>query len=258
MKPIAMLLLFLFAPAFGVAGSSSDVSAAGIVHLTSPKPLRKGLEAWPLIDHPSTAAQVKINTKIRQLNKTVADIAEGCEHPAADDPGSGRPGFVERQIQVTMRGPRYLSMVADDGEDCEGVHPANHTEVIIFDLATGVPVNSGTLLTKSAGVSMRDGSNVDGTKVNALIVPGLAKMYLDGAPPDRPGDDCEDVFREYDQAFLIWPDAKKGTLDIEAVDVPQVSFHCVYDMDLSLDQARTLGFSETLLRAIETAHAMSH
>jgi hypothetical protein len=258
-KPIVMILLFLLAPASGVAGSSSDVSTAGMVRLTSPKPLREKLDAWPLIDHPSSAAQVKINAEIRQLNKAVADIAEGCAHPAADDPGSGRPGFVERQIEVTLRGPRYLSMVAGDGEDCGGAHPANHTEVIIFDLTTGVLVNPMTLLAKSAGVSMRDGFNLDGTKVDALIIPGLAKMYIDAAPPDNPGDDCKDVFSDRDQAFYIWPDAKKGTLDVEAFGVPQVVSHCAYDMNLSLDQARKLGFSETLLRSIETAHAnVSH
>jgi hypothetical protein len=228
------------------------------IALIQAAPLRYGVDAWPLIDHPATPAAMKVNARLTHLNLLMERSLKDCDAgynnalqqmgPAAkgQDPASKD---TNRSITVTMRGPRYLSMVARDFADCGGAHPSTDTEVMVFDLKTGAPVNWMALIAKSANASSYTDTVMDGTTAGAIVLPALSKMYIAAADKD-----CTDAFED-SQSFLIWPDATKGTLDVEAFDLPHVVAACGTEMDLSLKQARELGFKAVLLDAISAAKA---
>jgi hypothetical protein len=94
-------------------------------------------------------------------------------------------------------------------------------------------------------------SIIDGTKVGALIVPAL--LPLTRAKADA---DCKDAFQD-PRSYQLWPDAKSGTLIAEPFDLPHVVAACADDLALTLDQARKLGFDESVLTAIDQAHKQS-
>ena len=170
----------------------------------------------------------------------MGDAAKGPD-PASED--------WSRSVQVTMRGPRFLSLVAIDSYvNCGGAHPESNTMAMVFDITTGTPVNWPAMLAKSPGASSFVDSVADGSKVGALILPSLAKIYAAQA-----GADCKEAFQD-PQSFLIWPDAKQGTLVVQAFDLPHVVQACAEPLNLTIAQARELGFNETLLTAIEQAH----
>ena len=84
--------------------------------------------------------------------------------------------------------------------------------------------------------------------MDALIIPALRPPTIAHA-----SEECKDAFQD-SQPYQLWPDAKSGTLTAEPFGLPHVVAACADDLKLTLDQARKLGFSETLLSAIEQAH----
>jgi hypothetical protein len=84
----------------------------------------------------------------------------------------------------------------------------------------------------------------------ALIYPALMEMYM--KDPDN-GGDCKDAYQD-PQSFMIYPDAKTGTLIVSAFDLPHVVQACANDMTLTLDQAKKLGFDHGFLDAVAAAH----
>lgn len=252
-KQVAMICIWIAVTILGrgAAGQTPSIS------LTQPTPLRYGVDAWPLIDHPGTPAGIKVNAKLTHLNLLMQQSLKDCdagyndalkqmgERAKGQDPASKD---TNRSIVVTMQGPRYLSMAAHDFADCGGAHPNTDTEVMVFDLKTGAPVNWMTLIAKSANASSYSDSVMDGTTAGAIILPALSKMYIAAASKD-----CSDAFQS-PQSFLIWPDAKKGMLDTQAFDLPFATAACGTEMDLTLKQAKVLGFRTVLLDAIQAAH----
>ena len=84
--------------------------------------------------------------------------------------------------------------------------------------------------------------------MGALILPALQAASLAAADAD-----CKDAFQD-PQPFLIWPDAKRGILVAQSFDLPHVVQACANEVDLTVDLARKMGFSESLLGAIIQAH----
>jgi hypothetical protein len=230
---------------------------AQTVALTHAAALRPGVDAWPSIDAPSTPAQVKINAKLAHLNQKMLRSLTDCDagyNEALQQMGPLAKGQepaskdTTRSILATMQGPRYLSLVANTFADCGGAHPNSDTEVMVFDMTTGAPINWLALIAKSAGASSYTDSLLDGTTAGAVVLPELSRLYEGAADKD-----CHDAFST-PQSFLIWPDAKKATLDVQAFDLSNGENACAAEMDVSLVQARKLGFSSVLLGAITAAH----
>ncbi len=146
-----------------------------------------------------------------------------------------------RTIEVTMEGPRFLSLVVSDETFCGGPHPNGEVIAMVFDMTTGAPVDWTKMVAKSAGASAN-------SAVGTLVLPALQKMNLAAADAD-----CKDVFQD-PQPFQMWPDAKRGTLVAQPCDLPHAVQACANKIDLTMDEARKLGFDESLLTAIEQAH----
>lgn len=251
MRIATVLLLVLLSASLAPAQSRNSVSLEPISQL------RKGVDAWPLIAHPSTPAEKSVNATLNRLNERMAKVLKDCDGnyrdwaKEVDQPLTGKnvvEGDWKRTITSTMAGPRFLSIVATDSVFCGGAHPDNDTLAMVFDLTTGRPVNWMDLVAKSANASAFSDSNSDGTTVGALIVPALRDLSL-----TETVEDCKNAFRN-SQPYQLWPDAKSGTLIAEPFDLPHVVAACADDLKLTPEQALKLGFSETLLSAISQAH----
>lgn len=252
MTTVIVLLLVMLSAGLAPAQSRNSVSLEPI------KQLRKGVDAWPLIDQPSTPAERSVNSILSRLNERMAKSLKDCDGRYRDwaklvgQPLTGRNGMendLERTITVTMTGPRFLSIVAVDSfVFCGGAHPDNDTLAMVFDLTTGKQVNWTTLIAKSAGGSSYSDSIWDGTSVGALIVPALRAITI-----AHSNEDCKDAFPS-PQPYQLWPDAKSGTLTAEPFGLPHVVAACADDLHLTPDQARKLGFNQILLNAIGQAH----
>ena len=252
MKTAIVWLLVLLPASF------LPTQAQDSVTLEPTKQLRKGVDAWPLLAHAATPAQQHVNVILNHLNATMAGSLKDCDANYRDwakqvnQPLTGKNAVEDdwqRTITVTMTGPRFLSIVAVDGYVfCGGAHPDSDTLAMVFDLTTGRPVNWTILIAQSADASSFSDSIADGTTVGALVVPALKAMTLAKADPD-----CKDAFPD-PLSYQLWPDAKAGTLVAEPFDLPHVVAACADDLALTPDQARKLGFDETILNAIARAH----
>lgn len=244
--------------AFLMSGSLALAQTQDFVSLKPVKQLRIGVDAWPLIADASTPAEQHVNALLNRLNERMVGSLKDCDanyrHWAkqVDQPLTGKNAVEhdwERTITVTMTGPRFLSIVAIDGYVfCGGAHPDRDTLAMVFDLTTGKPVNWMNLIDRSANASAYSDSNSDGTTVGALIIPALRAITL--AKADK---DCKDAFRN-PPSYQLWPDAKSGTLTAEPFGLPHVVAACADDLALTTDEARKVGFDETLLSAVAQAH----
>jgi hypothetical protein len=253
--PLALWLLLALCMGSAVGAQTTGAAAGLAVKLDSVEQLRKGADAWPLIANPSTPAQQRINATLTRLNQKLAESLKQCDADYRDwakqvgsDTTKDSGGGWERTVRVTMTGPRFLSMVAADSQFCGGAYPNAESFAMVFDLDSGRPVNWMRLLAASAKAGPHSDSMYDGTTVGTLIVPALLAMSKDKA-----GADCKDTFEE-DQSYQLWPDAKTGTLFAEPFGMPHAVAACADDLALPIDQARKLGFDETVLNALDRAH----
>lgn len=222
--------------------------------------LRKGVDAWPFIVNPATPAELRVNASLARLNSRLVLALRNCDKGARaemKEMGTVRKGqdSVEddwsRHVEVTMTGPRFLSMVATEDTFCGGAYPNSDTIAMVFDMTTGIPVDWVETVAKSAGATANGDMASDGSRIGALVLPALQKINLAAASAE-----CKDAFED-PQPFLLWPDARHGTLVAEAFDLPHVVRACAEEIPLTLEQARKLGFNESLLSAIERAHSQA-
>jgi hypothetical protein len=246
----------------GTPGSSGvpPTTRAGTYQIQPVKELRKGVELWPLIVNPGNPAEQRVNATLTKLNNRLTQALKDCDarvleqsKQMGDTAKSKDPTSDDwsREVQVTMQGPRFLSLLATDDSFCGGAYPDSGQMALVFDMTTGAPVNWMALVAKSAGASTHTDTVMDGSTAGALILPALQKMNLAAAGPD-----CKDAFQD-PQSFLLWPDAKSGTLVAMPFDLPHATQACASQINLTIGQARKLGFSESLLGAIEQANRQS-
>jgi hypothetical protein len=242
-------------PAF-LCGQPADGAPRGLVKLEEIKHLRADVDAWPLIANPAGPEEQQINSTLARLNERMQKWLGECDADYADWSKQNSDGNTdkksgatwERRVNVTMVGPKFIAMVANDSQFCGGAYPNSDTFALVFDLATGKPVNWVGLIAPSALAKPYSDTMYDGTKVGTLIVPALLKMSRDKADAD-----CKDAFRD-EQPYQLWPDAKSGKLIAEPFGLPHVVAACGDNLELSIDEARKLGFDDGLLKAIEEAH----
>ncbi len=249
--------LALVAAQTSLATNSNPQAATANLQLTPVKELRKSVDAWPLIVNPATPAEQRVNATLTRLNLRLAQALRECDAGAREEAklmGTAEKGQDptsedwSRTIKVTMTGQRFLSLVATDEFYCGGAHPNSDVMAMVFDMTTGTPVNWPAQFPQSAGASSFVDTVGDESKVGALVLPALLKIYAAAA-----SEECKDAFQD-SQSFLIWPDAQHGTLVAQAFDLPHAVQSCADEFGLTMEQARKLGFDESVLSAIEQAH----
>ncbi|MGB6973044.1 MAG: hypothetical protein WBD67_00015 [Terracidiphilus sp.] len=210
-----------------------------------------------MIANPDTSEEVHINAELTKDNASLAKAVHECDLyyrdwaaatnysiPKNEDPIDDW----SRKVEVTMTGPRFVSMVATDDWFCGGVHPDWDRTVLLFDLATGRIAEWSNLIKKTAGWSLYSESTAVGSVAEGIILPELKVLSIENAVMD-----CKDVYNA-SQAYLLWPDAKKGVLVAWPWGVPHAGQACAENIALTTAQARAMGFSEVFLQAIEQAH----
>lgn len=236
----------------------AQAPSSGAVRLAPVQQLRKGVDLWPLISAPISAPQQRINTTLARLNQRLVRAVRRCDlgytsalkqlgpeakgqQPVAED--------WDRTVEVTMSGPHFLSLVASEEADCGGMYPNSDQMALVFDINTGLEVDWTSMVASSSHPSAYADAVDDGSMLGALVLPALRKLAIAQAAKE-----CRDVF-DAGQSFLIWPDARHQTIVAWPFDLAHVIQACGNPVDLSLDQARKLGFREDLLDALQQAHS---
>jgi hypothetical protein len=247
-----LLPLALIIPSF-----AQKTSSAGRMRLQPTQQIRKGVDAWPLIANPKDDAERKINGSIAELNADLArrlkacdaNYSESMESQFGKERETGELAKVwTHRVTTTMAGPAYLSFLSTTDFFCGGAHPYGYTEIAIFDLTTGEPANPLAWFEPSAKISYGEETESDRFLERSVSTSDLLPVYR-----ELTRHECDDTY-PVDQPFLVWPDAKFGTVMIQADHLPGCCEACGIAVSLKPEQARKLGFSESFLQAIDEAH----
>lgn len=224
------------------------LAAADAPVALKPSPaISKDVAAFPRIAAPADAATQRINLALDRLDKNVKSAASQCQ-------GEGWT----REITVAMRGPRYLSLAAEDSWDCGGAHPDAARLVVVYDLGTGSPVNWARLLPASMIQSASLDTAGDGTRIGVIQSHALQNYYVKARtsdPKDPLDPECKDVVEDPALRFNLWPDAEGGGIQIEPEGLPRAAAACGDNVLIPVAALRKMGVQPALLDAIESAHA---
>jgi hypothetical protein len=118
---LSLVSFFCFAIG-GLAFAASDV---GSVKLKESPALMKDTDALPrLLSGAKPAVIETINALLARIDARALQAARDC----LSEPG----GDYSRSVSVTMQGPRFLSLVANDSFFCAGAaHPDSDTQTLV-------------------------------------------------------------------------------------------------------------------------------
>ena len=251
---MTLSLVIQAAVVLSAAQASSERPVAGPVQLQAQRSLHNGeIDQFPVVlAGPAVTAAVaqRINAALRRDQVLVNAAAEDCRASFKDDLNKPAPADAwTRTVEVTMKGPRYLSMMATDSYYCGGAYPNDGLQMpLVYDLDTGAPVDWIRLMPK--GVSTKPGNGADGAKAGWVVWPTLTRIAKEDADPD-----CKDAFMDSDSmGFQIALDARAGELQATPTDFPHVYQACANPVALSIAKLRRLGFAPALVTALEAAH----
>ncbi|MGH7103511.1 MAG: hypothetical protein ACREFJ_14050 [Acetobacteraceae bacterium] len=192
------------------------------VRLVAGHPLRPGWMPLPRI------ADAKGHPALERINRALA---------MADTKDADDDCITERDVNTTLVGRRYLSLVVNTVSRCAGAAEIDlGTEVLGFDLKTGAAVDWATMLPPSS-----HGSDAE------------TRLYRDTLTHDDPQDakDCADF--SFD-ALDLWPDARHGGVAFQpAGSFPAATEQCVISAVVPLAAMRKPGANPTLLDDIRHA-----
>lgn len=240
----ARLLRFFVASVVGFGLMSEPVHAAGPLQLKPSPPVEPHIAAFPRVAGGiSRRAAARINRAL-----TTAEQGLGCTE--------GK-GSWNRTIDVTMRGPRFLSLLALDDWYCGGAYPDTNDAALVFDLQTGTPIDWRRLFPD--GVIQAAGTGPGGGDSQPIAVSSAALWELyakaiaaDGTDRD---EECSKVMADRrGSGLMLWPNAAANGLGIQQADFPHVIKACGPPETLGMSALRRLGLSTVLLAAIEEAH----
>ena len=256
-RTIEFVCLVLLILGFAISVQAGAQNAS--IRLSPVRQIRKGVDAWPLIVNPKTEAEKRINGYLTDLNTKLAHSLRDChtnyeqsfgkDHKVPD--GEEGAESWTQNVRVTMMGPAFLSLMADTGFYCGGAHPSGFTSVVAFTLDTGEPVDPLKWFKPGTNVSYADVDEPGPPVEKSISAPDLIPTYK-----ELTKHECDDLYQD-SQPFIIWPDAAIGQVMIEADALPGCCEACGYEVGITLDLARKLGFAEDFLASIQQAHDRS-
>ena len=248
-------------PNFGCAvllvcmcAATPTLAADRAIQLAAPTSLRKDIPALPQIADPADDAERRINAALKRLDRNVMKASADC-----------KGGDWQRSVDVPMTGPGFLSLTITDSFNCDGTaHPDAGTMSIVYDLATGRPVDWTHLLPASLSGAVDLEEQADGTKVVTLASKRLFDLYMAGyragEAPSADLDACKQAFLESASggppAMMVWLDAKGGGLAVQ-VDLEHAQAACVEPVVISAAVLRTEGAQPALLKAFAATPSAS-
>ena len=203
--------------------------------------------AFPRIAAPQTAATSKINAALARLDRRWAGFVRDCL-------AGGKDNEASRSVEITMRGARYLAVVAHDDESCGGAHPDESRTALTYDLTTGRPVDWRQLLGPRLVATTAVDNVIDGTVIGLVSSPELQRLYVRtlkaaGSEDASWWKDCAEVLADEDLKFSVWPDAKTHALMLEP-ELPHAVQACGDDAAISPATLGTFGASPDLIAAL--------
>lgn len=209
--------------------------------------LAKGIAGFPRLAGTDAMSQ-KINAALAKGNARVKAGAKSCKAEA------GKNGDWSRSIEITMKGPRFVSYVASDDYFCGGAYPDTSTQALVYDLTTGIPVDWASFLPADLLGKKDITKAADGTVLGTLASPALTKLYVKAVKPAEIDEGCVDALDSQTLHFLIWPDARENGLSLQQTDLPHVVAACGPAATIPMADLRSAGVDAGLLDAIEAAH----
>lgn len=176
-------------------------------------------------------ANAKGHSALERINRALA---------MADTKDADDDCVTQRDVNMTLVGRRYLSLVVNTVSQCAGAAEIDlGTEVLGFDLRTGAPVDWATMLPPSF-----HGSDAE------------TQLYRDTLTRSDPADAKDCAGFSFD-ALDVWPDARqRGVAFQPAGSFPASNGQCVISAVVPLAAMRKLGANPTLLDDISQAPAM--
>ncbi|WP_174293060.1 hypothetical protein, partial [Sphingomonas bacterium] len=170
----------------------APVAAHEPIALARPRPVARGLAAYPRIARPADDAQRRINTALDRLDARAGAAMRECRRDAGR-----RGGGLEREVDATMRGPEFLSFLVADDADCGGNHPYASHFAIVYDLRSGRPVDWAGLLPPRLLGTQTLAEGADRVRTVRLAAPRLWALYRagydHGAPDPEENQDCRNA-----------------------------------------------------------------
>jgi len=229
-----------------VAGGGA-VADDAVVSFAKAPAVRKGVAAYPrLVGADPIIA--RINAALAKGDGRVRKGAKECF-----DDGKGQADW-SRTVDVTMKGPRFVSYVSHDEYFCGGAYPDVSTMALVYDLSTGIPVDWAKMLPASLAVTAGTSNGADGTVLGTIASAKLGELYRAAAKADGGDAECDDVLKETEFHFILWPDARANGIGLMQMDLPHVTAACGPALTIPMAKLRELGIDAGLLDAIETAH----
>jgi hypothetical protein len=162
-------------------------------------------------------------------------------------------GAWQRSVDVTMKGPRFLSYTMTTNQSCGGAYPElGRSSSIVYDLMTGKPVNWLRLLPN--GTKGVRGDLGDGQVAGWIQMPSLQMQALQDAEKE-----CKEVFDSSHGdiiSFEVYPDARSGSLRANTPDIMHARRDCEATLALKEAELRALGAPPELWQYISAAHAL--
>lgn len=187
----------------------------------------------------------------RKINKALAQGDLRVKKAAKDALASGNgKGSWSRTVDVTMRGPRFVSYVAHD-DYFYGAYPDVATVALVFDLATGIPVDWAKLMPASLAVTSGTSTGADGTVVGTIAAARLTELYIKAVKAGGIDAQCDDALKDTELHFIAWPDVKANGLVLQQMDLPHVAAACGPAATIPMAILRELGVDAKLLDAME-------
>lgn len=222
--------------------AASPVAAP--IRLQATRPVSRTIAAFPrIVSGPHDATAARINRALAQ-----ADQQPGCD---------GQKGTWNRSIAVTMRGPRYLSLLAQDDWYCGGAYPDTDSVPLVYDLQSGAPINWQAIIPPA--LFEKAGTSPGGTAADPIEVSsdGLWKLYAKAATAALNDSDCAQVLADPSGSgtgLMLWPDAADDGLAVQQADFPHVIKACGPPITITSAELRKLGFAADFVSAIDEAH----
>lgn len=231
----------LFAAIVAAALATTVAVAGQPAALKGSTAMRRGVAAFPhLVAKRGDQAAARIN---RALKKADDAAVEGmCKD-------------YRRRVRVTMRGPRYLSVLASDDWYCGGAYLDSSEKALVFELATGAPADWKKILSAALveTVATRTGGDVS----DPVLVTSSALWTLYAKRARQVNKACADVFADattLGTSLMVWPDAEADGLGLQAWDWPHVVKACAAPIIVAVPELRKLGVRARFLDAIVEAH----
>ena len=236
--------LFHAALFFTAIGFTASAQVARLQHRPD---LAQDLQGLPRVvanaDVPEAIA-AKINASLSRFDAEVKSDERECLR------GKGERDY-QRQVAVTMTGPRYLSMTMDDTYDCGGPHPDDSQTVLTYDLKTGSPVNWEALLPPEAkGETIRSKGRLT---IALMHWPAMLERAKKQASGDQ--EECGDAYvGRGDISLNVYLSAEDHAIALQPNLTPHFySATCSTVVLIRADEAKRLGIAQPLIDAITNA-----